>query len=63
MRQYSKCPSAKKCFGQTFDKRCRVLTVVYSDGECPFQKEEQFVTKGKLYPYNAAYGGYGDDKE
>lgn len=57
MRPFVKCSSNSPCFGKTFGGTCRVLTTPYPDGRCPFQKEEQYMTKGRYLPYSETYTG------
>lgn len=52
------CSNKGPCFGKGFNGKCVVLATPYEENQCPFQKKERFVTKGKVYPYNVHYGGF-----
>ena len=49
------CCDSRRCFAKRKDSagnfRCVILTSVYKDDNCPFNKEVCSVTDGKQYPY------------
>lgn len=60
MTSFETCKDSRNCFAKQCGK-CKLLKKVYPDGECPFCKEEQFMTNGKYYPYSMKgkyVGGY-----
>ncbi len=53
--EFKKCTDKRPCFARNQFGKCRILTHVYPNGECPYCKDTIDMTNGRRYPFDPNY--------